>query len=991
MSLKPTFFRKFLFSALIVAFCTAFAFAQTTVSGTVTDASGEGLIGASVIVKGTSTGTTTDGDGKFNLSTSEATPFTLVISYTGFITQEMNITGNQSGLTVTLADDVIGVSEVVISASRKAEKVQDAPASIAVITPRKLATSANPVDPTRNLVNTAGVQIQQQSANRINISMRGGAGLFGTSVFPILDYRSLVGPGIGTFQSDQAGLSNIDLQRIEVVRGPGSALYGPGVTQGVVHFISKNPIDYPGTTIEAMGGTLNTIGGAVRHAGRSDNKKFGYKINAQYRRGNEFTLDPNNADDAAQIAKFIPNGGVFQPAVGPDGYVDVTLPPTQLLSFADLDSDGDGNPMQSFWNNAAINGTLEFRPQDDLNITVSGGFNSASSIFYNEQGEGLSQANEVWGQARMQKGGLFFQVFGVNNDGGTQDNPTFLYQTGNRTPVGRTQFESQLQYNFGVESFLNADFTVGFDYRFAGQDTENLVYGRNEQDDDFSVVGGYAQGKFELVEDKLDFVLAGRYDRFNFIDDGAFAPRAALVFKPDPRHTIRGTYNRSTSTVSNLQLNIDFPLSTIIPGSFDVWLYGNKTEQTFNNPRISWFNGLLPDVPVEFAGQAGLPLGVPFTLVNGLVVPQIVAFLNSDPNTQQLAPLVENVLNNGIDATTLGTTGVLSPGFNIFDGSPLGLINAPISAIATQDNWEIGYKGLIGDKLAVTVDIYNVTEKNNSQFTAISPAYILLGNDGMTPGDLSGLPGDLAGAVFGQAAPQIEAALIQNGMSQQDAQNTVQSLMPLIIGAYTAGGDGAINTPDPAFGGATLQQVFSALPFHATSPTDQVPPTGGTHLAAGYRTFDERSYWGSDIGVEYYINSDVSVFGNYSWVNANEFMQSVVGPDGEPIGSPLPTYLNIPKNKFRLGLIYAPSSGLRGSLAFQHDDSYFASAGQFSGNTTPRNLVDASVGYTFDNGLAIDFTATNLFNNKYRYLPNMPEIGFRGIGKVTYTFGTEDN
>ena len=62
-----------------------------------------------------------------------------------------------------------------------------------------------------------------------------------------MDYRSLVGPGIGTFQSDQSGISRIDLERIEVVRGPGSALYGPGVTSGVIHFITKNPIDHPGT------------------------------------------------------------------------------------------------------------------------------------------------------------------------------------------------------------------------------------------------------------------------------------------------------------------------------------------------------------------------------------------------------------------------------------------------------------------------------------------------------------------------------------------------------------------------------------------------------------------------------------------------------------------------------------------------------------------------------------------------------------------------
>ena len=84
-------------------------------------------------------------------------------------------------------------NEVVVSASRRAEKVQDAPASITVISARKLAASPNG-NPVRNLVNAPGVTIQQQSAARINVQLRGDGGIFGSASFPILDYRSLSGP-----------------------------------------------------------------------------------------------------------------------------------------------------------------------------------------------------------------------------------------------------------------------------------------------------------------------------------------------------------------------------------------------------------------------------------------------------------------------------------------------------------------------------------------------------------------------------------------------------------------------------------------------------------------------------------------------------------------------------------------------------------------------------------------------------------------------------
>lgn len=952
---------KYLFICTIGVLFSFLSLAQNTISGTVTDEAGEPVIGASVVIDGTTEGTVTDIDGNFSLKTKTEYPLNIKVAYLGFEERIINVSGNGKIETVALKESSSVLDAVVISASRKREKVQEAPASISVITARKLETSANDTDPTRNLVSTPGVQVQQQSANRINISMRGSAGLFGTSVFPIMDYRSLVGPGIGTFQSDAAGISNIDLQKIEVVRGPGSALYGPGVTQGVVHFITKNPIDFPGTAIELLGGELNTLGAVARHAGRNENKTFGYKINAQYKRGNEFTLDPNDPMDSLQIAKFTTTG-IAQPGVTEEGFVDVLLPTEQLLSFADLDKDNDGNPMANEWFNAAANATLEFRPSNKLGITVAGGYNQASSVFYNEQGEGLSQATEFWGQARVQAGGLFAQLFTVANDGGPKAKPTFLYQTGLRTPLGRTQIEGQVQYNFDTKSFLNSSWTAGVDYRFAGQQTENLVYGRNEDDDSYSVVGGYVQGKFAPLTN-LDIVLAGRYDQFNFIDQGAFAPRAALVYKINPKHTMRASYNRANSTVSNLQLNIDFPLSTVIPGLFDVWLYGNKTEQTFaETPMISWFNPAIPDVPV---GTPGLPTAVPFTTVNA----QVAAAFREVPD---IGELIESVLL-GLNPLALGTTGTLSGGFNIFDSSPLGVINAPISTIATTDVWEVGYKGLIAEKLGVSVDIYHITEKNNSQFTAISPAYVLSG--------LDQLPADLGNAVSMAAEQPLLDALLNAGLPQEQAAATVESLLPQIQGAYEAGGDAFMNTPDPATN-LTTAQIVGALPFHATVQTENSPVNGVTHLAAGYRTFDERDYFGSDIGLEYYVNSDLSVFGNYSWVSDNEFMQNVVGVEGDP----LPSHLNIPKNKFRLGVNYYPELGFSGNLSFQHDDSYFANAGQFQGNTEVRNLVDAAVGYKFDFGLSLGLSATNVLNTKYRYLPNMPKIGRRVLGKVTYSF-----
>lgn len=957
--------RLLVMAVAFLAFATVTLHAQTTVSGVITDAElGDPLIGANVIIQGTTVGASTDLDGNFSITSETPLPWTLEVSYTGFAEQKIEITGSQTGMAITLQPSALIGQEVVVSASRRREKVQEAPASISVFNARKLEASPNE-NPVRAIINAPGVTVQQQSAGRINIQLRGDGGLFGSASFPILDYRSLTGPGLGTFDALNSPINNLDIDRIEVVRGPGSALYGPGVTAGVIHFITKSPIDKPGTSIELIGGELSTFGGSFRHATKVSDK-FGFKINGVFKRGGEFTLDPNDPEEAAQIAKL--NSTISRPTVT-NGVVDATVPGTVLWTERDTDPDGDGNPLKDTWDQQSITANLEFRPQDDLSVNVAGGWNQASAVFYNSQGEGLTQSRELWAQARMQKGGLFAQAFFLDNNGTSDDRPTFLYQTGNETGIARKQFEAQVQYNFDTPGFANANWTTGIDYRTSIADSKNQVYGREEDDDDFSIIGAYLQGKFALGE-KLDLVLAGRGDRFNFLDETAFSPRAVLVWKPSPKHTFRGGFNRAVGAPSQLQINIDFPVATIVPGAFDAWLVGNKNEQVFDaNPEIQ-FNGLLPfpNVPV---GTPGWPNAYTYAGVNEAVLAQLIPGIDgalqqggADAATAgAVAGAIQSYLTNPANAPG-GFSGTFA-GRNLFSGAPLGLVNAPAATLRTEDTWEFGYKGLIQDKLAVSIDVYNRSIDGATLFTAISPTYSL---NGAQLGD------DLGAAV---ATPALRDFIFNTlgGGANPAAGPTADLLTGVIGGAYTAGGNG-------------FQDAVGALfPIIGTTPTNAVPDFGGTHVALGYRTFEEYSYWGTDIGLEYYVSDKLSFFGNYSWISDNQFNPVIVGSDG----GTEETNIGAPKNKFRLGFNYLSPTGWRGNMAFQHDDSFVANLGQFSGPTDVKNLVDAAIGYKFNNGLAIDVTAQNLFDTQYRAFPLFPQIGRRVLAKVTYTFGADND
>lgn len=953
--------QKLLASVVLLAFATFTLQAQSTVSGQITDAeTGEPLIGTNILLSGTSQGTTTDLDGKFSISSNAPFPWVLDVSYTGYASQEIEVASASSTLSIQMSPGAIIGQEIVISASRRREKVQEAPASITVFNARKLEASPNE-NPVRNLINAPGVTIQQQSAARINVQLRGDGGLFGSASFPILDYRSLTGPGLGTYDALNSPVNNVDLERIEVVRGPGSALYGPGVTAGVVHFISKSPIDKPGGTIQLIGGELSTFGVSARHATKVSDK-FGFKINAVYKRGNEFTLDQNDPTDAAQIAKF--STTVSAPSIT-NGVVDATKPGTVLLNQSDLDPDGDGNPMQDFWNQTAVTAALEFRPQDDLSINVAGGFNSASAVFYNSQGEGLSQSTETWGQVRMQKGGFFAQAFYLNNNGGTDAKPTFLYQTGNITTILRDQFEAQLQYNWDMPKFLNSNWTAGFDYRNSTADTRNLVYGRNEEDDDFGIAGIYVQSKFAL-DKKLDLVVAARGDRFNFTEENAFSPRAVLVYKPAPTHTMRFGYNQAWGAPTQLQVNIDFPVSSPVPGAFDIWLVGNKNEQTFAaNPEIK-FNGLLPFPNLPY-GTPGLPLGY----VQGALGANTQAILDgvgqqllaANPSLAPFIPAINAFLLNPANFAS-GTTGSLV-GINLFNQEPLGLSNAPAAALRKETTWEFGYKGLIANKLAVTLDVYNREIDGATLFTAISPSYGLLGLDQMGT--------DLGAGVAEKLTPFLVGLFEGAGLDPATAAATAAAVAGGYAAGYTAGGQGVADNIAPLANGFILAAV----------ETENVPNNGVTHVAAGYRTFEAYSYTGVDFGLEYYVDNDLSFFGNYSYISRNVFNPVIRGSDG----ATEMTSLSAPLNKFRLGANYAPELGFRANLAFQHDDSYEVFLGQFSGPTDVRNLVDVGIGWKFDNGLSIDVSAQNLFDTKYRYFPGFPTIGRRTLATLTYNFG----
>jgi len=952
-------------------------YSQTQVSGSVMDADNmEPIPGVNVIIDGTNIGTVTDFDGNFIINTSQDAPLTLVISYVGYSAQRVNITSSGQDINVSLSAGQ-NLEEVIISASRRAQKVTEAPASVSVISTREIENSAQVTEPTRILVSVPGVQIQQQTANSLNIEMRAGSGVFGTSTYVMRDNRGLITPAANTFFSFQQGLSNLDLASVEVVRGAAGVLYGPGVTSGVVHFRSKSPIDFTGNSASFWGGEYNALGSEFRIARANDSKTFGWKINARYNSGDDFVYD-DEAAIAAEVGGI--NSIIRQPVIK-----DMMVDPAASVNGDILYDFTGGNAIIDNFSNFAFDTSLEWRPSDDTNYQVSAGLSNGGGLFFQDLGVSYADGNTYWGQVQATMGNWYAQAFIDHNDGGSADNPTFLYGTGLRQVAERTSIEAQIQYNFDLPWLFDSEWTVGYDYRNTDSNSDYTLWGRNENTDDYITNGFYGQGTLSMSE-KVDLVVAGRYDQASFISTGEFAPRAALVWKKSDNTTWRLSYNKALAGPNALAMYIDFPIATAAPGILGAWLSGQSTPQRFGDPsqQVIDLAGLPVDIPVSAAG-GGLPLAIPY----GSVASASLAGLYAQ--APQLQPLLTPFF--ATYAGPSGGSGILSP-YDYFEPTrTTGNRDTAGGRFNSVENVELGVTTFVGKKLKISADIYSYVNQGFVNFNAIGDTYALVGSD---------IPGDLGAAVAADATAYVTGALTavttqtyqavaaQFGLpfsvvaSGALAAQGVPALQTAIAGgvAQTLGG---INGAFQAGGAGFVGQLGPLFPAIGAVESDRVPQGDGiTHITTGYINNGDakRSHYGADFSIDYFANSDLRLWANASWLSQNEWIPGEDNDDGLLSTS----YLNVPLWKYRMGVDYTPLTGFNFSVSFQHDDKFRSVQGNWNGMVQTKNLIDASVGYRFSPNFRFDVSATNLTDLPYQTYPNLPTIRRRVLGKVTFNF-----
>ncbi|MEP1034465.1 TonB-dependent receptor [Ekhidna sp.] len=281
---------KNLYLTLVLTLLSVSIFAQRgSITGTVTDSeTGEALIGANVVIKGTTTGDVTDPSGKFEIKGLANGTYVVVASFVGFQATEQSVSVSGSAVTIDfqLEEGTVFGEEVVISGSRQPEKITETPATIEIISSRDLQQWGS-FNTGELLSRLKGVDYIRSGVVGTGINVRGFNSNFNAKNTQVTDGRfsSLVATGL-PFGPLSPQIKE-DIDRVEVILGPNSALYGPNAHNGLVNIITKDPRASEGTTVALGVGNQSVFTSRLRHA-QILNDKLAFKLNFEYTRGDEF-------------------------------------------------------------------------------------------------------------------------------------------------------------------------------------------------------------------------------------------------------------------------------------------------------------------------------------------------------------------------------------------------------------------------------------------------------------------------------------------------------------------------------------------------------------------------------------------------------------------------------------------------------------------------------------------------------------------------------
>jgi outer membrane receptor for ferrienterochelin and colicins len=922
------------------------AWAQNgTVTGRVTSAETAAPLGGAEVSLQTAAGSAvssalTDAAGQFRVANVQPGTYTVVVRMIGHRVGRTEgvriVAGETTNVSMSLNMVVVELNPLQVSVGRRQERVIDAPARVEVVSAQQIAErpAVSPVDHLRNV---PGIDIASSGVQSSNVVARGFNNVFSGALYALTDHRIAGVPSLRVNLLHMVPATNEDIEQIEVVLGPGSALYGPNTANGVLHMMTRSPLSSQGTSVSVAGGEQSLFQGTFRTA-QLLTPNLGVKLSGQYLQAQEWEYrDPA---EQAERTKFAANPTFWKADLMRATGTNDADASRRIGRIADRDFD------ISRWSGEA---RADWRVSGDMRAVFSVGSTLANGIELT--GLGASQIQDwryTYYQARASSGRFFGQVYLNTSDAGD----TYLLRNGAPIVDRSKLLVGQLQHGIALGERQN--FTYGADYLHTMPETDGTINGKYEDDDQTREFGAYLQSETR-VNRFLDLVFAGRMDVHSELPNAIFSPRAALVMKPVENQVFRLTFNRAFSTPSSLNQFLD--LGSAIPDANAAALgYSLRIQGTGGNgirirqPDGSYlmrspFNqnpgALIPAQAAPFYPAAFQVVRTPLTAglaAAGLPQPQVDAIINFlstlRPTSQQLATAYLNPQS--------GQAGLLSQ-FNFEQVAPM--------RESTSTTFEVGYKGILGDRLLLAADLWH-TKRNNliSPLTMATPfirADVASGTAYFTQ-MLTG---------FFQAA----------GMPQQQAAAQAAALAPSVAGAI---------------GQVPVGTISSA----------EINANGPQLLMTYFNVDDDVSVYGTDLSATALLTDRWSLNLSGSLVNRDVFTTR----QGEQVT------LNAPKQKGSVAINYRDAqSGLSAETRVRHTAGHPVSSGvyiatQCLGDEStlseacidPFTLVDVNLSYRLPmiRATTVQLNVQNLLDEKYRSFPGVPMIGRMAMLRMKYEF-----
>ena len=308
-----------------------------------------------------------------------------------------------------------------------------------------------------------------------NVVARGFNNAFSGSILMLQDYRFAGVPSLRVNVPFLMTGTNEDVERVEVLLGPASALYGPNSANGVLHIITKSPFTSQGTTLTIDGGERSLFRGAIRHAGLVT-PKVGYKLSGEYFTANDWSSSSARDTLGARLPNFDPGEPDVFPAQAPGGRAG-------QANIRDFD-------LRRFTSEARV----DVRPSDNSEFVTTLGYTKIGSGLELTGANGTSQIKN-WSyrnvQQRARIGRLFGQVFANLSNAGNDDSlstaGTFLLRSGQPIVDKSRVFAAQLQH--GLSLGKKQDFVYGLDWIKTNPRSGGTINGRNEDIDNVTEGG----------------------------------------------------------------------------------------------------------------------------------------------------------------------------------------------------------------------------------------------------------------------------------------------------------------------------------------------------------------------------------------------------------------------------------------------------------------------------------------------------------------------